>query len=317
MARGRGNARSSTVSIALRSGGDGLPLKSRGTGAGGCNYCHDDDGLSEPVILTNKDLHHISGLTNCSWCHVFTLPFETQIRVCEQCHGPDSLHNIQADSPNLANPGTLVVGGEDVGYGHVGRDAGPGDSDCWGCHGYEMAARSMDTALGTGPIIPTVYYSDVTAIDAGTDAVVTLTGSSFMNITDGTEYVSDVALVASDGSSVILTAGQMSQGSLAATIPGETAPGNYNLQAVKGEFASNPAVITIKPAVNISGVTGDTIVTINGRGFGGFAAGFRRARARAACSRFSAAARSVRNGLAAIRWGSVTIPRCASCAEAI
>jgi hypothetical protein len=41
------------------------------------------------------------------------------IRVCEGCHGPDSLHNIQADSPKTPT-GTLVVGGEDAGYGHVG-----------------------------------------------------------------------------------------------------------------------------------------------------------------------------------------------------
>jgi hypothetical protein len=32
----------------------------------------------------------------------------------------------------------VVVGGEDAGYGHVGRDAGVGDSDCWGCHGFAM-----------------------------------------------------------------------------------------------------------------------------------------------------------------------------------
>ena len=45
---------------------------------------------------------------------------------CEKCHGPESLHNIQADSPNANNLGSVVVGGEDAGYGHVGRDAGPG-----------------------------------------------------------------------------------------------------------------------------------------------------------------------------------------------
>jgi hypothetical protein len=60
---------------------------------------------------------------------------------------------------------------------------------------------------------------------------------------------------------------------LAVTIPGDTAPGNYSLQAVKAEFASNPAVISITPAVIISGATCDGTVTINGSGFAGYAEG--------------------------------------------
>ena len=113
------------------SGGNGLPPNSRGTLAGGCNYCHDDDGLMPQVIRANSSLHHGTGLANCSWCHDFSLPFEEEIRKCEECHGPDSLHNIQANSPDEANIDTIVVGGEEAGYGHVGRDAGAGDSDCW------------------------------------------------------------------------------------------------------------------------------------------------------------------------------------------
>ena len=35
------------------SDGDGLPLNSRGNGAGACNYCHDDDGLAVPLIQKN------------------------------------------------------------------------------------------------------------------------------------------------------------------------------------------------------------------------------------------------------------------------
>jgi hypothetical protein len=58
---------------------------------------------------------------------------------------------------------------------------------------------------------------------------------------------------------------------LTITILGTTDNGNYILQAVKGDAASNPAVITIKPAVAISSTqcsacTG--ILTINGSGFG-------------------------------------------------
>jgi hypothetical protein len=73
------------------------------------------------------------------WCHELSSTGDYKIRDCERCHGPDSLHNIQVDSTNADNIGTIVIGGEDAGYGHVGRDAGPGDSDCWGCHGFSSA----------------------------------------------------------------------------------------------------------------------------------------------------------------------------------
>ena len=256
-----------------RSGGDGLPANSRGTLAGGCDYCHDDDALPTPVILTNQELHHGTGLSDCFWCHINGDTDQgtagEQIRQCETCHGPDSLHNIQADSPNVPT-GTIVVGGEDAGYGHVGRDGGPGDSDCWGCHGF---AFGRAVAPGSGPIIPTVYNSDLKAIDAGIDTTVTLAGSSFTNVAGDTQYTSDVLLTAADGSSVILTPELIGQESLAVTILGDTPAGNYNLQAVKGEFASNPAVISIKPEVTITGATGHGTVTINGSGFGGYAAG--------------------------------------------
>jgi hypothetical protein len=256
-----------------RSGGVGPPPNSRGSGAGACNYCHDDDGGATPPILTNQDLHHNTGLSDCSWCHDFGAAFEEQIRTCEGCHGPDSLHNIQADSLDPDNIGTIVVGAEEAGYGHVGRDAGPGDSDCWGCHGFGTAF-----APGSGPIIPTVYTADRSVIDAGADTAVTLTGSSFTNVTGATQYGSDVALTAADGSSVTLTPDLLDQGSVTVTIPGETAPGNYNLQAVKegaagNDVASNPAVISIKPQVIITEATGGSTVTINGSGFGGYAAG--------------------------------------------
>jgi hypothetical protein len=255
-----------------RSEGDGLPLNDRNVGAGGCDYCHDYDGLTPPIIRTNMDLHHGAGWdafgNKCDWCHDFAAPFEEQIRTCEGCHGPDSLHNIQVDSPNPANVGTLVVGGEDAGYGHVGRDAGPDDSDCWGCHGFAMAF-----APGTGPIVPTVYNSDSPVVGAGTDTEVTLAGASFTNVTGGTEYVSDVALTAGDGSSVTLTPDVVDLGELVVTIPGDTAPGNYAVRAVKADVASNPAVISITPKVVITKTSGTTTVKINGSGFAGYAEG--------------------------------------------
>jgi acetyltransferase-like isoleucine patch superfamily enzyme len=119
----------------------GLPLNSLSSLAGSCDYCHNDGAGT----YTNEALHHNTGLgsdaTKCVWCHDDSASAGEKIRRCIDCHGPESLHNIQADSPNSANIGSIVIGGEDAGYGHVGRDAGPGDSDCWGCHGFAFVAE--------------------------------------------------------------------------------------------------------------------------------------------------------------------------------
>jgi hypothetical protein len=277
----------------------GNPPNNRGFGAGSCSYCHDDDGLLDAngdpapaLIVNNHDTHHGINLPymvsngsggvwpKCNVCHNYTNraapnpptyrdqsgpAFDLHIRICEECHGPESLHNIQADSDGS---GTIIVGGELAGYGHVGRDAGPGDSDCWGCHGFGSAS-----APDTGPIVPTVYNSNSSVIGAGTDTAVTLTGTAFTNVTGATAYVSNAALTAGDGSSVTLTPDAVDLGALVVTIPADTAPGNYDLRAVKADVASNPAVISVTPKVKIVGATGDATLTIRGSGFGGYAAG--------------------------------------------
>ena len=282
-------------------GGD--PPNNRGFGAGSCSYCHDHDGLLDvngdpapALIVNNHDTHHGIGLPffvsdgaggtwrRCNLCHNYTdraapnpptygdqsgPAFDLHIRICEECHGPESLHNIQADS----NGGGIVVGGELAGYGHVGRDMGPGDSDCWGCHGF-LAASAM--APMTGPIIPTIYSSDAAVVDGGTATPVNLTGAAFTNTTGAVDYSSDVKLTAADGASVTLTPDVIDQGLMGVTIPADTAPGNYNVQAVKAGVVSNPAVISIKPQVSIEkaakGADNGTVM-IQGSGFGGYAAG--------------------------------------------
>ncbi len=124
----------------------------------------DENGdLAPAMIVDNHDTHHHAVEMNwlkadpgalfpnpapdsppdswrrCNVCHDYTTPprtgtysdvngpgFFMAIRVCEECHSVESLHNIQADSPNPGNIGTIVVGGEDPGYGHVGADGGAG-----------------------------------------------------------------------------------------------------------------------------------------------------------------------------------------------
>jgi hypothetical protein len=250
-----------------RSGGTGEPLNSRNNGAGACNYCHDDDGQTTPVILINEDLHHDTGFYGqgkCDWCHDFGLPFAEQIRVCEGCHGPESLHNIQADSGSDG----VVIGGEDAGYGHVGRDAGAGDSDCWGCHGFGVASA----APYSGPITPTIDSVGPTVLVAKTLDLFTITGSGFTNTAGATEYTSIVRLTDSDGNTLNLTPATISEGELTFILwlPISYA-GNYDIQVVKEGNASNAVGFTVKPPVVISDTMCDAcegVVTIDGSGFG-------------------------------------------------
>ena len=193
------------------------------------------------------------------------------MRKCEGCHGPESLHNIQADSPNAANLGSIVVGAEFAGFGHVGRDVGPGDSDCWGCHGFTIAS----SAPYTGPLAPTLHNTSVSSLTAGQAASVLLTGAAFSN-TVGTEtYTPSVELTSNNGTSLVLTPDLISdQGKLAVTIPASLPAGNYFVRVVKGDMESNPTKLMVVPNVAISSVQiNGLMVTIDGRGFGGYASG--------------------------------------------
>jgi hypothetical protein len=198
------------------------------------------------------------------------------IRICEGCHGFESLHNIQADSPDPDNIGTIVVGGEQAGYGHVGRDAGPGDSDCWGCHGFGLA--SVASAPGTGPVVPYITNTDISVVTVGTDTAVTLTGKVFINTVMGgaTELTSNVELTASDGFTTTLTPDSVTESEIVVTLPGSLIAGNYHLRAVKGltesnPIVSNPIVISVKPAAVIRDMDCNRkngVRTITGSGFG-------------------------------------------------
>jgi hypothetical protein len=256
------------------SGGEALPLNSRGIGAGGCDYCHDSGNNTTPPVqvFTNAETHHSTGVfisetgvvneDTCSWCHNMALPDELHIRVCEGCHGYESLHNIQADSDGDC---CVDPGGELPGYGHIGADDPTGDSDCWGCHGFTAAS-----APGLGPVVPFISGADVVVIPAGTDSPVTLNGSSFTNSLGAFEWRSSVSLTAEDGSSTVLTPDTMDACSLTVTIPASTVAGNYEVRAVKNETASNPIVISVTPPAVISSIDCDEqsgAITITGSGF--------------------------------------------------
>jgi hypothetical protein len=185
------------------------------------------------------------------------------MRGCEVCHGYESLHNIQADSPNAGNIGTIVVGGEDAYWGHVGRDnpADPdNDSDCWGCHGFSIAA-----APGTDAIIPSLNACDKDSITAGEATTVTLTGEA---LTNG-DYSSICEVVTKAGDVVAAVApDSITAGAMSCDIPALDA-GNYMLRAKKGDVVSNPIAVKCVPGVAIDSVDCDgNVLTITGSGFG-------------------------------------------------
>lgn len=281
----------------------GMPLNNRGFGAGSCSYCHDHDGaldengdVSPLLILDNYSTHHNLGLPlnmsngvggtwrRCNVCHDYTERggtynqhsgpgFDLHIRVCEECHGPDSLHNIQGDSPAPNNIGIIVVGGEEPGYGHVGADGRAGESDCWGCHGFGFDAASA-SPVG-GPVIPTLYDADMTTLTAGREAVLLLSGAAFINTAKNQLFESNIRLTAENGTTMTLEPDIiLDHGSMAVTIPATVGPGNYRLQVTKEDKASNPKVVSIKPEVKITrAVSSRGLATISGSGFGGYAAG--------------------------------------------
>ena len=255
------------------SGGLALPLNSRGNGTGACDYCHDQDTVppADPIaIVTPEVAHHNTGLgppvedpltsEKCAWCHDFNLPFEAQIRVCENCHGMDSNHGIQADSDG---DGVITPGIELPGYGHIGDP-----DDCWGCHGFTFQAASSP---GTGPVVPHIDGISRSVLTAGSDTAVTLIGAAFTNMSEGSELTSNVVLMAADGSAITLTPDTISENSMSVMIPGTISVGNHEVRAVKITEESNPVVISVIPAVII---TDDScqkkkrVLTITGSGFG-------------------------------------------------
>lgn len=125
------------------------PRPSDGTGVNGkgaCDYCHswgNDLGTSN-LVFANKETHHNTGLgqdsSKCIWCHDSQANANLKIRACEQCHAPQSLHNIQLDTNS---DGTVVPGGELPFRGHIGSN-----EDCLGCHG--GVAEQTNIAGSTG-----------------------------------------------------------------------------------------------------------------------------------------------------------------------
>jgi len=252
------------------------PRTSAGHGAhgeGACTFCHNEgvEVVSQLPVQTNAVNHHSTGIgqpgvsaLDCTVCHDQT-GSDWAIRRCENCHGINSLHNIQADSNG---DGVLSVGGEDPYYGHIGNSP----TDCNGCHGGYIAASFPATF--SGPVIPELIDMSDFRVAAGSETTITVTGQALTNevySANGPVVLpSHVVLTDADGVETLLTPSVISESSLEVTIPADLLPGNYYLRAVKGTNASNPMNLTVVPKVSITSinVTGD-VVTVDGSGFGG------------------------------------------------
>ncbi len=215
---------------------------------GGCEACHEPSAVGPGVPLVigaNVDTHHneVVGVTqgiSCLACHNTTAG-AINIRSCEQCHGVKSLHNIQYNYN-----GTQGV----LGYGHLGANW-----DCNGCHAWYVA--------GTAPLeaekVPALGSVTPSRIEAGKSAVVTITGSNFLQA--GYSTVVDV-----EGTTY--TPATLTDTSLTVTIPALTA-GVHDIKVKVGTASSKLSALTVYTKVTISRATlSSGTITITGSGFG-------------------------------------------------
>ncbi|MCG7849844.1 MAG: hypothetical protein MIO93_11805, partial [ANME-2 cluster archaeon] len=219
---------------------------------GGCEACHQEDSTATPFIQSNAENHHDIQLKDettgdCSnACHRGSNFLD--IRVCEDCHGVKSLHNIQYDFANTSG---------ELGYGHVGDNW-----DCNGCHAFWDAGA----APLQGPITPDVtdVVSSAELIE-GQSVTVTVSGSNFIIGADGA-YDPEVIIV--DGTNTeTLTIDSASDNEIVATWT-PAGPGRYALYVLKSDMRSRSYPIGVGVDVTITSaiIDGDNVV-ITGTGF--------------------------------------------------
>lgn len=236
----------------------------------GCAACHQADPAASPrPIFSNQDLHHGTGIGQgtpgtvgaCQWCHG-TGAISFTIRACEACHGVSSLHNIQADSPNSNNLGTIIPGQEDLGYGHIGNNW-----DCQGCHWSWTGTAAADTTTATVPAISSLSSKIVTA---GKTTTLTINGTSFINNnTSGTTTYTPVVTLTNGDSTITLTPFSKTVSEIQVVIPATLQQGVYELRVDKSGTISNLAKLVVAPEVKIkAAVLSSQTLTITGVGFG-------------------------------------------------
>jgi PKD repeat protein len=263
-----------TPKTGIGNGGDDSANPTGHTGQGGCAFCHnagtDTSTGVNFTVYTNAETHHGTGLgdativgqsTTCTLCHGAVNVLD--IRVCEACHGVKSLHNIQVNSPNPANPGTIVPGQENAYWGHIGNN-----SDCNGCH---LNSSLSASAPYTGPVISDISDLSTYSVYEGVNTTITVTGSAFTSKVGTTELTSNVVITSENGLTITLTPTTITESSMEVDIPATLAQGNYDLRAVKESSTSNSVNLSVIPEVVItSAQCSNGVVTIKGSGFSGY-----------------------------------------------
>lgn len=241
---------------------------------GGCAVCHQQDLTATPrMILGNADTHHGTGLGwptsqtglpkavgNCNWCHGPTGPTTfLDIRICEQCHGINSLHSIQVDTPNAANIGSVVPGKEDAGYGHIGAN-----SDCTGCHGPN--SRALSSAAPT--TVPAISSISAQVLNTNVAGTLTIQGQSLVSADTAGNVSKPVVAVTNGTISLTIDPVSVTDTEVKVAVPA-LGTGNYELRLVKGSMTSNPVKIVVVPQAFIkSAVVSGSTLTITGVGLG-------------------------------------------------
>lgn len=260
-------------------------------GEGSCYYCHASshapnnpwpgqtpavDPASGILVYSPADTHHSTTLASdpakCAWCHTtgaggvpsVSVPTAQQIRVCQNCHGIPSLHNIQ-----YAAPGTTVQPGQmQPWFGHIGNN-----QDCFGCHGF---TKTQSVAPMAGPVTPQIDGMTKNVVIAGEETIVELVGINFVNSYSpmagipAVEYSSVVVLSDAAGNSVELAPLNVTPNSIKVAVPANLPVGNYTVVAKKLDKLSNPESLVVKPAVAIASadLKADGSIVIQGKGFG-------------------------------------------------
>lgn len=248
--------------------------------AGGCRTCHVASTAVTPNTWNNDQTHHGTGLgqggagsanppEQCGWCHNITsvggVPTPAiDIRTCETCHGPTSLHGIEFQYNT--NKGNL-------GYGHIGADF-----DCWGCHGF-FAKYALPPSFG--PTIPTITSVTPNVTTAGVATSICLDGQSITNLVTEQNTTYDPTIVVSllddnrtevpvSGGVIAPTSVTESQVCFSTTLPA----GLFNVRVFKArgttlEVNSNDLPLVVKPSRSIASAVlcgNPATVTMTGTG---------------------------------------------------
>jgi len=275
-----------------------------------------DDPANEPLTLpdgsiinvkvyTNMENHHNTGFFNdnkCAWCHVIEgdmtngSGFETSaqaIRVCQRCHDRSTLHNIEFDAVGDG----VTPGGEEPYFGHIGNA-----NNCWGCHGNdktvqneagewvdprtnpELTNQNLITVDNndqlrnsvSGALVPIVTTLSPRNVANGSEALMTLTGQSFVNSKlirqiatnpDGSAvfdennnvvyeesshtYTSQVILTDKNNNVTVIEPISQDSTTIEFLFPGNLDVGHYDVSLKKAYQTSNPLGISVLPTIKV------------------------------------------------------------------